>query len=90
MDGLMTHYTVHPSSFSGIDFIASVIPCNWVKTVVFPAGGFLDHPPFINPSYFDNRETAVYDSTAPCQHDVSNRLVLNTLDVFNLIWRKGK
>jgi len=30
--GLMAHYTVHPSSFYGLDFIASLIPYNWVKT----------------------------------------------------------
>jgi nitric oxide reductase subunit B len=30
--GLMAHYTVHPSTFYGLDFIASFIPYNWVKT----------------------------------------------------------
>ncbi len=30
--GLMAHYTVHPSGFYGLDFIASLIPYNWVKT----------------------------------------------------------
>lgn len=32
MGGLMAHYTIHPDSFYGIDFIASFIPYNWVKT----------------------------------------------------------
>jgi len=32
MGGLMAHYTIHPSSFYGFDFIASFIPYNWVKT----------------------------------------------------------
>jgi nitric oxide reductase subunit B len=30
--GLMAHYTVHPSTFYGLDFIASLVPYNWVKT----------------------------------------------------------
>ncbi|MEW5908875.1 MAG: cbb3-type cytochrome c oxidase subunit I [Thermodesulfobacteriota bacterium] len=30
--GLMAHYTVHPDSFYGLDFIARWIPYNWVKT----------------------------------------------------------
>ena len=32
MGGLMAHYTIHPSTFYGMDFIASFIPYNWVKT----------------------------------------------------------
>ena len=32
MGGLMAHYTVHPNSFYGLDFIAEFIPYNWVKT----------------------------------------------------------
>jgi len=32
MGGLMAHYTVHPDSFYGMDFIANFIPYNWVKT----------------------------------------------------------
>jgi nitric oxide reductase subunit B len=32
MGGLMAHYTVHPDSFYGFDFIAKFIPYNWVKT----------------------------------------------------------
>lgn len=32
MGGLMAHYTVHPDSFYGLDFIAQFIPYNWVKT----------------------------------------------------------
>ncbi len=32
MGGLMAHYTVHPDSFYGFDFVASFIPYNWVKT----------------------------------------------------------
>jgi nitric oxide reductase subunit B len=32
MGGLMAHYTIHPDSFYGLDFIANFIPYNWVKT----------------------------------------------------------
>lgn len=32
MGGLLAHYTVHPNSFYGFDFIAEFIPYNWVKT----------------------------------------------------------
>lgn len=32
MGGLMAHYTVHPQSFWGLDFIPELIPYNWVKT----------------------------------------------------------
>lgn len=32
MGGFMAHYTVHPSSFWGIDFIANLMPYNLVKT----------------------------------------------------------
>ncbi|MEW5725238.1 MAG: cbb3-type cytochrome c oxidase subunit I, partial [Thermodesulfobacteriota bacterium] len=32
MGGLMAHYTIHPDSFYGLDWIASFIPYNWVKT----------------------------------------------------------
>jgi len=32
MGGLMAHYTVHPDSFYGFDFIAKFIPYNWAKT----------------------------------------------------------
>ncbi|MEW6187000.1 MAG: cbb3-type cytochrome c oxidase subunit I [Thermodesulfobacteriota bacterium] len=32
MGGLMAHYTVHPQSFWGLDFISDLIPYNWVKT----------------------------------------------------------
>ncbi len=32
MGGLMAHYTVHPDTFYGFDFVASFIPYNWVKT----------------------------------------------------------
>ncbi len=30
--GLMAHYTVHPDSFYGMDWVAQFIPYNWVKT----------------------------------------------------------
>jgi nitric oxide reductase subunit B len=32
MGGLMAHYTIHPDSFYGLNFIANFIPYNWVKT----------------------------------------------------------
>lgn len=32
MGGLMAHYTIHPDSFYGIDFVASFIPYNWIKS----------------------------------------------------------
>lgn len=32
MGGLMAHYTIHPDSFYGLDFIADFIPYNWAKT----------------------------------------------------------
>jgi nitric oxide reductase subunit B len=32
MGGLMAHYTVHPSSFYGLDAIAKFFPYNWAKT----------------------------------------------------------
>ncbi len=32
MGGLMAHYTIHPDSFYGFDFIARWIPYNWVKS----------------------------------------------------------
>ncbi len=32
MGGLMAHYTIHPDSFYGFDWVASFIPYNWVKT----------------------------------------------------------
>lgn len=32
MGGLMAHYTVHPDSFYGLDFVANFIPYNWVKS----------------------------------------------------------
>ena len=32
MGGLMAHYTVHPNTFFGFDFVAELIPYNWAKT----------------------------------------------------------
>jgi nitric oxide reductase subunit B len=32
MGGLMAHYTIHPDSFYGFDYIARWIPYNWVKS----------------------------------------------------------
>ena len=32
MGGLMAHYTIHPDSFYGFDFVAKFVPYNWVKT----------------------------------------------------------
>lgn len=32
MGGLMAHYTVHPSSFYGLDFISKTFTYNWVKS----------------------------------------------------------
>ncbi|MBF0469692.1 MAG: cbb3-type cytochrome c oxidase subunit I, partial [Desulfamplus sp.] len=32
MGGLMAHYTIHPDSFYGLDFIARWVPYNWVKS----------------------------------------------------------
>jgi nitric oxide reductase subunit B len=32
MGGLMAHYTVHPDSFYGFDFVANFVTYNWVKS----------------------------------------------------------
>src|SRR5690606_3561357 len=32
MGGLMAHYTVHPSSFYGVDSIPSIFTYNWAKS----------------------------------------------------------
>jgi nitric oxide reductase subunit B len=32
MGGLMAHYTIHPDSFYGFDFIAEWVPYNWIKS----------------------------------------------------------